>query len=149
MRQYSITELLDSGLTDEALAAMLPPVVVEIAACVGIDAALRLVRAVGGVAYDVPKGRQAHGQRSAREQRLIDAIGDEAAAAFMAVYGGDTLYIPSCKPLLLELRNRKFVRCVHQAITAGMSKKAAVQQFAYEFGFSDRHGRSLLKKYRG
>lgn len=144
-KNHTITQVISDKLTDDELAALLPPQVVDIAQFIGYSKALLLVKGMGGVDFAVPRGLTKN--RSEREQRLIDAIGVESAKQFMAVFGGERLYVPRCEQLLRELRNRKFCECIDSAVDGGMTQTKAVQKFAYEFGMTERNGYKVLKHH--
>ena len=91
-KNHTITQVISDKLSDDELAALLPPQVVDIAQFIGYSKALLLVKGMGGVDFAVPRGLTKN--RSEREQRLIDAIGVESAKKFMAVFGGERLYVP-------------------------------------------------------
>lgn len=145
-KNHTITQVIADKLSDNELAELLPPQVVDFAQFIGYDKALLLVKSMGGVELAVPRGLKKH--HSEKEQRLIDVIGIEASKNFMKVFGGARIYIPRCEALLRELRNRKFIECIELATQDGMTQTYAVQKFAYEFGFSERYGNKLLKRYR-
>lgn len=145
-KNYSITHVISRKLTDEELASLLPSVVVDIAKIIGFEKALLLVKGMGGVDFAVPCGLSRNG--SEREQRLVDAIGIEAAKKFMRIFGGERLYIPQCEQLLRAERNRRFCECIDAAIDTGMTQTNAVQKLAYEFGLSERYSYEILKQYR-
>lgn len=145
-RNHTITQVIADKLSDDELAELLPSQVVDIAQFIGFAKALMLVKGMGGVDFAVPRGLTKN--RSEREQRLVDAIGVEAAKNFMAVFGGARLYIPRCEQLLRQVRNRKFCECIDSAVDSGMTQTKAVQKFAYEFGMTERNGYKVLKRHR-
>ena len=145
-KNHTTTQVISDKLSDDELAALLPSQVVDIAQFIGYPKALLLIKGMGGVDFAVPRGLTKN--RSEREQRLVDAIGVEAAKRFMTIFGGARLYIPRCEQLLRELRNRKFCECIDSAVDGGMTQTKAVQKFAYEFGMTERNGYKVLKRYR-
>lgn len=131
------------GLYDEAeFRGLLPQAVLELVDVIGYEASIKLVQTFGGLDVHVPVGRLESGNLA----RLNETIGELAAEALMAVYGGARLYVPKCDAALIALRNQRFCQAVEEAVSLGESKKAAIQALAVEFGITERWGYDILAR---
>ncbi|MAZ33403.1 MAG: hypothetical protein CMO06_09690 [Thalassospira sp.] len=81
----------------------LPQTAAEISEIVGIDAALRLVDAWGGVRIYVPR-------QIPDDHLLISTLGREEAELLAEHYGGETILIPRCLAALRAVRNARICR---------------------------------------
>jgi Mor family transcriptional regulator len=113
----------------------LPQTVHDLAGKIGMDKAVKLVEAFGGLTLDIPKGKANAGQ--IRREALIEVIGVRATEVLIETYGGDKLYIPSCKDALITLRNRSIVTAYEQG--------TGVAELAREHRLSERQIWSILK----
>lgn len=78
----------------------LPQTAVDIVEVVGIDAALRLVEAWGGLRLYVPQALPA-------DHSLVGILGPALAANMAAHFGGEPLNIPRCLHALRSMRNQR------------------------------------------
>ena len=86
----------------------LPPLARELAECLGIDATLALVRALGGTRVYVP---------ASPGEDLVELLGAYAATALCEQFTGESLDIPRCDKALRAARNAS----VLAALAAGES----------------------------
>ena len=76
----------------------LPQSAAEIVEVVGVEAALRLVEAWGGIRLYVP-------QQMPEDHLLVSALGRAEAGQLADRYGGETIQIPRCLHALRAVRN--------------------------------------------
>ncbi|MDO5770388.1 MAG: Mor transcription activator family protein [Psychrobacter sp.] len=130
-------------LVDEMTPEQLPDVITDIAALIGYSNALLIVQNLGGVDFNIPKGGN---ENSRRAQTLVDIVGQEAADKIMKAFGGAKLYIPRCQAALIFVRNKEFRTAIEMAVASGMSQTAALEQYAPQFGFSERWAYVVLSR---
>lgn len=121
-----MNELPDAGLPEKAL---------ELVRLIGLAAATKLVNALGGVSITVPKGDGRLG--TIRREHLIEIVGVHATEILMAHYGGDRLWVPSCRQAMLQVRNVHIVRQYERG--------KSVQELALENELTDRQIWNILK----
>lgn len=121
-----MNELPDAGLPERAR---------ELVRLLGLAAATKLVQAFGGVTITVPKGDGRLGV--IRREHLIEVVGVHATDVLLAHYGGDKLWIPSCRQALIEARNLAIVRAYERG--------ASVQELALQHQLTDRWIWDILK----
>lgn len=123
--------------------ANLPESVLQIADIIGLSATEKLVRAIGGTRFKFGKGRH----DTARLKILQHTIGKEKTEQLLAVFGGDTLYIPRCQIALQRLRNQRF-RADFAALTndGETSKAMALLQLCPQYGISNRTADKILQE---
>lgn len=81
----------------------LPQSAAEIVDVVGVEAALRLVEAWGGVRLYVP-------QQMPKDHLLVSTLGREEADELAARYGGESIQVPRCLHALRAVRNTRMRR---------------------------------------
>ena len=138
----SIKPLNIDALVAELLPELLPEVIVDIAALVGYKNALKLVQALGGIDFAMPTGDM----DSKREQQLVNAVGEEAAAKLIKRYGGERLYIPRCHAAFIQLRNQEFRHAISMAVASGQTQTAAIHIYAPQYGFTERWAYNVLSE---
>ncbi len=109
----------------------LPEFMHEIIRVVGIDAAIIIVQARGGVRLYVPKVADP-------THWLANAIGVSAMAALIAEMGGDEIEIPFCKEALIAIKERAILKKAQ----SGKSQSA----LAREYKMTERGIRKLLRR---
>lgn len=107
----------------------LPPQAAEIAEVVGVEPALRLVKAWGGVRLYVP-------QQMPEDHLLVSTLGRAEADALAARYGGETIQIPRCLHALRAVRNGE----IRRARAAGASPAL----LALRHGLTERQVYAIL-----
>ncbi len=125
----------------QAAQHLLPESMTDIIEVIGFAAAVDLVKALGGRTFAVGRGIE----KTARLTMLQDAIGEDAAARLMEIYGGEDLYIPKCETALYHLRNEKFRQEVLELVEAGDSKTMAILKLCGKYNISDRRAWEILK----
>lgn len=120
------------------LPELLPDVVVEIAELIGYPKTLKLIRALGGLDFYMPK---CFDNRYA--DLLVETLGEEAEM-LMQRFGGERIYIPRCHAAFVQIRNWEFVREVDWRISQGYGRQAVIQQLAVKYGFSERWAYKIL-----
>ena len=100
--------------------AELPGVVGELAELLGVDKALALVEAYGGVQLYVP-------QTMTADHRLVKMIGPEAAGKLSDRYGGELIRsIPRCAAYVRSARDQE----IRTRYTGGESAMALARAYA-------------------
>jgi hypothetical protein len=128
--------MLDAESFDESL---IPASLLQIVALIGLEAALKLVKAYGGVRLYVPKKIDA-------DHPLVELIGYPAARALAAEFGGQPHFdIPKCEAALREARNRQ----IRQDRAMGHSiRELALKYRLTERGIEKILGAGLLRDER-
>ncbi|TQV63947.1 MAG: DNA transposition protein [Halothiobacillaceae bacterium] len=121
----------------------LPESAQNIVRLIGIGKALRLIERLGGTTFPVAKGLTRMGQ--ARYELLAEVIGMDASDTLTAEYGGETLYVPSCKAALRRVRDRAIHTRFDAMVKGGHSANGAVAELALEHKISDRRIWDILK----
>lgn len=92
-----------SEISLNAIEALLPESVRELAALIGLPATERLVKRYGGIGVRVPKTMRP-------DHPLAVVVGFEAAATLAAAYGGTVLEVRACHQVTLAIRNAEIRR---------------------------------------
>ena len=137
------TKPLDiDALANELSPDLLPDIVVDISQMIGYGAALKLVQALGGIDFAMPKGElDSHALK-----QLVSAVGVDAARTLMKVYGGAYLYIPRCHAALTQLRNQEFRKKVVAMVASGSTQTAAMHFYMQQYGFSERWAYVVMRE---
>lgn len=120
----------------------MPAMAREIAGLIGMPDTLRLVEALGGTTFPVPKRGNKLGEL--RFSMLEQAVGVKAAEILCQQYGGTNLYIPRCAEVLRRIRDTEMVFHFDREIK-GRSANAVVAEIALMYGLSDRRVWHILK----
>lgn len=131
-----------SAALDHVEIARLPAMARELAEAVGLPAAVRLVEALGGTTYPIPKRETKRGEL--RYAYLAGLVGADAADKLVRRYGGTELYVPRCADALRHARDTAICR-EYDRLIADMSGNAAVQRLARAHSLSDRRIFGILK----
>lgn len=123
--------------------ALLPDTVRRLAELLGLEAALRLVRAMGGRTLRVPHGNNAKGR--AVLAALARCVGEEGARILAREYAATQLYIPRCARVLAALRNAALARDHRNWSGQGCSERKLVSRLSERYGISDRYVWHLLR----
>ncbi|EBC4877349.1 hypothetical protein C2W27_14475 [Salmonella enterica] len=126
----------------EAVAELLPPVVIELVDLIGYRHVAALIERLGGISFPVSQNVRMVGNR--RADVLADVLPPDAAKLVVQRFGGDTLYIPRCDAALRELRNRRFIADYRARLEAGESGRFALMELCPLYGFSDRFGQQII-----
>ncbi|EBV2841633.1 hypothetical protein DOB06_24125 [Salmonella enterica subsp. enterica serovar Mikawasima] len=119
----------------------------ELIRLLGYDSALRLVRTFGGVSLSGRSG--AARERSGGVYRfLTDVLSREEIARITAWTGGADFYIPRCDAAIRAQRDARFIRDYHRLLDGGFSGRCAMARLCPRYGFSDRRGWEILKRWR-
>lgn len=122
----------------EFLPELLPDVVVEIAELIGYPKTLKLIRALGGLDFYMPKSFD-----NRYADLLTEMLGDKAWV-LMQRFGGERIYIPRCHAAFIQIRNWEFAREVDWQISQGYGRQAVIQKLAIKYGFSERWAYKIL-----
>lgn len=87
----------------------LPQSALDLIALIDLPATFLLIDAIPGIKFPMPKGEDNNSSGAARFEMLVDIVGDEAARTLVKHYGGDDLYVPSCKKAIQLARDRQIV----------------------------------------
>lgn len=119
----------------EHIKSLLPSTVLEFSNVVGIDAAIAIVRSLGGLEIRIPT---TDGCPHEDWQLLKEAVGQQAADKIRFHFkGDDPIYIPTCVKARCALRNIEIIAAFDEK-TKTMSVRRAVRDLALEFGVSYR-----------
>ncbi len=102
----------------------------------GIEAAVNLSNALGGLNIRFPKHEAANRYGAAAFRRLAELVGEDATRALCAEYGGEQIAIPRCHAWRQEFR----ARAIRRAFDAG----ATVPELAKRYGVTYRTIEKLL-----
>lgn len=108
----------------------LPERMRELIRLIGIEAAVDLSNALGGLNISFPKHEAANRCGAASFRRLAEIVGNEATRALCAEYGGERIAIPRCHAWRAEVR----ARTIRRAFDAG----ATVPELARLHGITYR-----------
>lgn len=136
-------------MTRDALQIMqhedsMPAMAREIAGLIGMPDTLRLVEALGGTTFPVPKRENRMGEL--RFNLLEQAAGVKAADILCKQYGGTNLYIPRCADALRRARDTEIIRHFDAAIRTGRTGTEVVAELALRYRLSDRRIWLILKE---
>ncbi|EBQ7750666.1 hypothetical protein NZC03_003244 [Salmonella enterica] len=119
----------------------------ELIRLLGYDSALRLVRTFGGVSLSGRTG--AARERSGGVHRLLaDVLSHDEITRITTWTGGAEFYIPRCDAAIRAQRNASFIRDYHHLLDEGFSGRYAMARLCPRYGFSDRRGWAILKRWR-
>lgn len=107
----------------------LPHSAAEIVDVVGVEAALRLVEAWGGVRLYVP-------QQMPEDHLLVSTLGRSEADTLAERYGGETIQIPRCLHALRAVRNSR--------IRAERHGGASPALLALRYGLTERQVYAII-----
>lgn len=130
----------------EQVADLLPESVKQIAELIGYPATARLLETFGGCTLPVSKGLWL--RDITRLKLLQQAVGEETAALFVKVFGGEVLYLPRCVSALRVLRNRRFFEEFEELRKQGSSSLIAMTMLCPKYGFSDRFAWDVLAEIK-
>lgn len=111
----------------------LPEGLREIAELVGLDAALKLTAAHGGVRIFIPL-------KCPPEHAIAATVGDYVAARLSNAYGGTYLYVPGVSSILRRRRDA--------AIVQAYDKGKSATFLARQHGITERQVRAIIAKAR-
>ncbi len=121
----------------------MPAMAREIAGLIGMPDTLRLVEALGGTTFPVPKRENRMGEL--RFNLLEQAVGVKAADILCKQYGGTNLYIPRCADALRRARDTEIIRLFDAEIRTGRTGTEVVAELALRYRLSDRRIWLILK----
>lgn len=121
----------------------LPATALDLANLIGLPATLALIDEFGGTDISVPIER--HGKAAAFFQRIVDVVGEEAAASISKVHGGCRLYIPRCVKTRQVLRDMEIVQAF-DAMTLETSVNKAVSTLAKRYFLSCRAIENIVNR---
>ncbi len=135
-------------MTRDALQIMqhedsMPAMAREIAGLIGMPDTLRLVEALGGTTFPVPKRGNKLGEL--RFCMLEQAVGVVASDILCKQYGGTNLYIPRCADALRRARDTEIIRHFDTEIRTGRTGTEVVAELALRYRICDRRVWNILK----
>lgn len=116
--------------------SLLPPNARLLVEIIGLDAALALIKALGGVTVTFGKGVRADG--AARYAEIAEIVGEANAALLGQRLGGTPFPIPLCLAAIRAERDDR-MREQFDRITRTASARAAVEQLARAHKMTDRN----------
>jgi len=114
----------------------LPGLLHDIAMVVGVEAALIISDEFGGNTIYLAKWHEGKKEYTTVISQLINGIGADAARLLCQLYGGTHLTIPSCKNLIIKMRN--------QAICGEVKRGVKQRDLVRKYGISDRQIRNII-----
>ncbi|GAB6035804.1 Mor transcription activator family protein [Fundidesulfovibrio butyratiphilus] len=115
----------------------------DVTPILGHETASRLVRALGGTTFPVPKRANAQGE--VRYRMLAAVIGEEAADLLVYHFGGEDLYIPRGARAMQARRDAEINAAFVREIKSGRSSTDVVNGLAMKYKLSDRRIWNILK----
>lgn len=128
--------LIEAGLSDADIIAVMPKTAVELVDVLGLQRTLDLLHRIGGSRPFVPKP----GNLS-DDSELVRQVGMDAAVELSAVFGGCHIEVPLLISVERLLRN--------QALRAEFDQGATVNNLARRFGLTNRHVRTVIARAPG
>lgn len=117
---------------------LLPEKAREIAACIGLPAALALVAEFGGCEVRFVKAPPP-GTESEPFSSISRVVGTQAAMDLNIFFGGDEyVYIPLCQAALRAVRNRQIIDDFTTSLVACNSTRVAASEVARRYRISNR-----------
>lgn len=98
-----------------------------------------LLRHYGGQALRIPR------RLPPEQHELRRTLGTDMLRRLMAVFGGTTIYVPRCRPLLDALRRQRLIARFEHHTASGLSSGAAVRRLAGEASCSERRIWQIFK----
>ncbi|MBL5922028.1 mor transcription activator family protein [Lelliottia amnigena] len=125
----------------------LPESMHELIRVLGYDAAMRLAEAFGGSSLSGRTG--AAKERTGGVHRLIESVlTREEIKRLISWTGGAALYIPRCDAAVRVRRNARFADDYNRLLGEGCSGRSAMAQLCPLYGFSDRYGWEIMRRWR-
>lgn len=115
----------------------------DVTPILGHETASRLVRALGGTTFPVPKRANAQGE--VRYRMLAAVIGEEAADLLVYHFGGEDLYIPRGARAMQARRDAEINAAFVRETRTGRSSTDVVNGLAMKYKLSDRRIWNILK----
>lgn len=115
----------------------------DVTPILGHETASRLVRALGGTTFPVPKRANAQGE--VRYRMLAAVIGEEAADLLVYHFGGEDLYIPRGARAVQARRDAEINAAFVRETRAGRSSTDVVNGLARQYKLTDRRVWDILK----
>lgn len=113
---------------------MLPPVIEQLAAVIGIEAIQALIDArLLGFRQRIGRSRECEWWRE-----WADVIGEGHADAVMKVWAGEEIYFPACEDAVRAERNRRLVSEYDALLAEGVSARKATRMLCRRYRMSDR-----------
>ncbi|ELP5720433.1 mor transcription activator family protein [Enterobacter asburiae] len=135
-----------STITD-CEAQRLPETMHELIRVLGYDAAMRLAESFGGSTLSGKTG--AAKERTGGVHRLLESVlTRDEIRRLIAWAGGAALYIPRCDAAVRVRRNARFADDYNNLLSEGCSGRSAMAQLCPRYGFSDRYGWELMRRWR-
>lgn len=130
--------LIDNAHT---YADYLPTTLAHLAGLVGLDKAMIMMEAFGGLDLLIPKTPTGTVYDS-----LVAVVGKSSADRIVQVFAGEKLYINRCESIKRKLRDQAFLDNLHRLMATGISQSQAIRQLALAFDFSERYGYEILRR---
>lgn len=124
----------------------LPESMREIIGVLGYDASLRLVKHYGGVTQSGKVTAQ-HSKHNSPHP-LNNALSFEEITRLTEWTRGTLLYIPLCDAAIRAARRDSFTDDYHRLLGEGCSGRMAMAMLCPRYGFSDRTGWKILRRWR-
>lgn len=100
---------------------LLPETAQQLVELLGVEPALVLIRALGGVRVHIPK-------HFSKGHKLTALLGEDAAKVLMDMYAGEALVVPKCEQLIR-----------YQQVKALLDAGTPAGQIALATGYTERH----------
>ena len=115
-------------------AHLMPPTAQGLVSALGEELALRLMLALPGVQFVVPRDSQGTPAGQRRWMQLVEAVAEDGAQRVAQHFGGELLKVPACTLARRECRNR-WMRKRFDELTTGtgeLTKAGAVYELGLE-----------------
>lgn len=125
----------------------LPESMQEFIRVLGYESAMRLVAEFGGITLSGKNG--AAKTRTGGIHRMLESVlNHEEINKLIAWAGAEQLYIPRCAAAMRARRDTNFANEFNHLLDGGMSGRKAMAQLCPRYGFSDRHGWDVMRRWR-
>ena len=111
----------------------------------GARIALKLMQAYPGLSFRVPMGLRDTAPMLAR---LIELLGEADAQVLIDQFGGETIYVATCKQAVRDLRDQGIID-EFTAKTATASATSVIDELALSAGLTARQISNILKRTPG
>ncbi|GHT87502.1 hypothetical protein FACS1894154_02010 [Betaproteobacteria bacterium] len=121
---------------------------------IGLEAAAALVTAFHGRCLSVPNAYGTNGAGRRKFERLASILGQEKAVIFCENYMGESVYIPSCRAAINQLKNKDTYAKItadfdRMTIDESLSSESAISHICNLYNVSNRHVQNILtNRYR-
>lgn len=123
----------------------LPATAIEIADIIGLKEAAILMANLGGLSIKIPYGKTKPGRETL--SMIADFIGHDGAEKLSGQYAGTCLYIPKCRKILINARNKEIFKDKAALEQSGLPFPEVLIELVKKYGITERYARIILKSH--